>query len=82
MKYITRFLKLFLVTVIALFIGFPFAGFMLIFGICSLLPLMGILYIKTGNKESFDKAADIAFETLFEEVGFIPFKWCSKLVNA
>ena len=81
MKYIVRFFKFLIATIIVLFIAYPFSALMLFVGIFSIFPLMGILYIKTGNSDSFDKACDIAFEKLFEEIGFIPFKWCSKLIN-
>lgn len=81
MKYIIRFFKILFIGIIALFIGYPFSILMMFVAIFSIFPLMGFLYIKTGNKDSFDKACDIAFGKILEEFGFIPFKWCNMLMK-
>lgn len=81
MKYIIRFFKLLLVCIIALF-GFGFVVTTLLAGILSLYVVIPILYMKTGNfDESMNKGEELVFERFFENVGFAPFRLCSKIVK-
>ena len=81
MKYIIRFFKLLLVCIIALF-GFGFVATTLAAGVLSLYVVIPILYMKSGNlDESINKGGELVFERFFENVGFAPFRLCSKLIK-
>jgi hypothetical protein len=81
MKFLIRLLKLIIVIVVFVAAA-PFTILMLFIGLYTMIPLACVLYLITGDGEdSFDKAMEFCFETLWCEIGMAPQLYIGKLLN-